>query len=152
MDESEEETPLTKFLTNRYVATVVTLALGYVLCLGGYQNVWALFGAANQMLAALVLLGVAVFLKATKRENKMVLVPMGVMLAVTFTAIVLNVVSNVQAYMNGTAVFLVNGLQLILAVFLIVLAVVVVVTCMKTLLKPKEKNSTTVGTAEKQAA
>ena len=152
MDESKEETPLTKFLTNRYVATVVTLALGYVLCLGGYQNVWALFGAANQMLAALVLLGVAVFLKATKRENKMVLVPMGVMLAVTFTAIVLNVVSNVQAYMNGTAVFLVNGLQLILAVFLIVLAVVVVVTCMKTLLKPKEKNNTTVSTAEKQAA
>ena len=82
----------------------------------------------------------------------MVLVPMGVMLAVTFTAIVLNVVSNVQAYMNGTAVFLVNGLQLILAVFLIVLAVVVVVTCMKTLLKPKEKNNTTVSTAEKQAA
>lgn len=140
MDEDEEQPAWKKFLTNRYVATVCTLVLGYALCLGGYQNVWALFGAANQMLAALVLLGIAVFLKATKRENKMVLVPMVIMLAVTFTAIILNVVNNVQAYMNGTAVFLVNGLQLILAVFLIILAVVVVVTCMKTLLKPKQQD------------
>ena len=140
MDEDEEQPAWKKFLTNRYVATVCTLVLGYALCLGGYQNVWALFGAANQMLAALVLLGIAVFLKATRRENKMVLVPMVIMLAVTFTAIILNVVNNVQAYMNGTAVFLVNGLQLILAVFLIILAVVVVVTCMKTLLKPKQQD------------
>ena len=141
MDESENQPAWRKVLTNRYVATVITLALGYVLCLGGYQNVWALFGAANQMLAALVLLGVAVFLKATRRENKMVLVPMCVMLAVTFTAITLNIVSNVRAYMNGTAVFLVNGLQLIVALFLVVLAVIVVVTLAKTLLKPAQSSA-----------
>ncbi|MDX8419163.1 carbon starvation protein A [Stecheria sp. CLA-KB-P133] len=132
----EEKMPAwRKLLTNRYVATTVTLVLGYVLCLGGYQNIWALFGAANQMLAALVLIGIAVFLKATNRKGWMLYAPMATMLAVTFTAIVLNVINNVKAYMVGTAVFLVNGMQLIMAVFLIVLGLVVAVTCIKTLVE-----------------
>ena len=59
--------------------------------------------------------------------------PMIFMFCVTFTAIVLNVITNVKAYMAGTAVFLVNGLQLIVAVFLVVLAVIVTVHCVKIL-------------------
>jgi carbon starvation protein len=87
------------------------------------------------MLAALVLIGIAVFLKATNRKGWMLYAPMATMLAVTFTAIVLNVINNVKAYMAGTAVFLVNGMQLIMAVFLIVLGLVVAVTCIKTLVE-----------------
>lgn len=124
-----------KFLTNKYVATVITLALGYVLCLGGYNKVWALFGAANQLLAALVLIGIAVFLKATGRKNWMLFIPMIMMFAVTMTAIALNVKGNIQKYMAGNATFLVNGMQLIVAVFLIALGILVAVTCVKTLIK-----------------
>lgn len=61
------------------------------------------------------------------------------MFCVTFTAIVLNVITNVKAYMAGTAVFLVNGLQLIVAVFLIVLAVIVAVHCVKILMSIGKK-------------
>ena len=135
-----------KFLTNKYVATAITLVLGYILCLGGYNNVWALFGAANQMLAALVLMGIAVFLKATGRKHKMLLVPMVIMFAVCLTAIVLNVVGNVQKYAAGKATFLVNGMQLIVAVFLIALSVIVAVTCVKKLIETKE------GSANSKAA
>lgn len=130
--------PLQKILTNQYFATVITLVLGYLLCLGGYQNVWSLFGAANQMLAALVLIGIAVFLKATNRQGAMLYVPMVVMFAVTFTAIVLNIIGNVQAFLNGSATFLVNGLQLIVAAFLIVLGIIVAVTCVKKLFTRSE--------------
>ena len=42
-----------KLLTNKYFATVITLFFGYLLTLGGYNNVWPLFGSANQLLAAL---------------------------------------------------------------------------------------------------
>lgn len=128
-----------KALTNPYVATVLTLVPGYVLCLGGYSNIWALFGSANQLLGALVLMSIAVFLKATGRKNKMLFVPIVFMFAVTLSAIFLNVKGNVTAYMNGTAVFLVNGMQLIVAVFLVVLAVIVAVTCIKTLVSTKAK-------------
>ncbi|WP_036611225.1 carbon starvation CstA family protein [Oribacterium sp. P6A1] len=133
-----------KLCLNQYFATTITLFFGYLLCLGGYANVWALFGSANQMLAALVLIGIAVFLKATGRNGKMLYVPMGIMLTVTFSAIILNIIGNVKALSAGTGTFLVNGLQLIVAAFLIVLGVLVAVTCIKKLLatKAEVKNDT----------
>lgn len=152
--DTAEETPAwRKLFTNRYFATVVTLVPGYILCLGGYQDVWALFGAANQLLAALVLIGIAVFLKATGRQNKMLYVPVVFMFAVTLTAIALNVIGNVQAFMNGTATFLVNGMQLIVAAFLIVLGVIVAVTCIRTLFgtKPAGDHKKTEKTAHSAA-
>ena len=130
-----------KILTNKYFATVITLFFGYLLCKGGYSNVWPLFGSANQMLAALVLIGVAVFLKATNRKHAMLYPPMLIMLAVTFTAIVLNVIGNVQKFQAGTATFLVEGLQLIVAVFLIVLGIIVAITCIKKLVLMKKENA-----------
>ena len=135
--ENENKSVLEKICTNQYFATVITLVLGYLLCLGGYENVWALFGSANQMLAALVLIGIAVFLKATGRQHKMLLPPMFIMFAVTFSAIILNVKGNIESFVNGKGTFLVNGLQLIVAAFLIVLGVLVLVTCLKTLIKTK---------------
>ena len=64
-----EKSPLEKVLINPVFATLITLFFGYILCLGGYQNIWALFGSANQMLGAVVLLGIAVFLRATNRKS-----------------------------------------------------------------------------------
>ena len=58
-------TPVQRVLTNKYFATVITLFFGYLLTLGGYNNVWPLFGSANQLLAALVLIALSVFLKTT---------------------------------------------------------------------------------------
>ena len=51
------------------------------------MSVWPLFGSANQLLSALVLTALAVFLKATGREGRMLWVPMGVMFCVTMTAL-----------------------------------------------------------------
>jgi carbon starvation protein len=133
MSDEENMPTWRKVFTNQYFATAVTLVAGYVLCLGGYSNVWALFGSANQLLGALVLMSIAVFMKATHRKSWMFYLPMLFMFCVTFTAIVLNVITNVKAYMAGTAVFLVNGLQLIVALFLVVLAVIVAIHCIKIL-------------------
>ena len=80
--------PLQRVLTNKYFATVITLFFGYLLTLGGYNNVWPLFGSANQLLAALVLIALAVFLKTTGRTGWTLYIPMFAMLAVTFTALI----------------------------------------------------------------
>ena len=58
-----------KLLCNKYFATVVTLAFGYLLTQVGYSNIWPLFGSANQLLSALVLITLCVFLKVTGREQ-----------------------------------------------------------------------------------
>ena len=128
---------LHKVLTNKYFATVVTLVCGYLLTLGGYNNVWPLFGSANQLLAALVLIALAVFLKTTGRTGWTLYVPMFVMLAVTFTALIQKTIALVGNVVNGNATFLVDGLQLIVAVLLMVLGVMVAYSCLSKLFKTK---------------
>ena len=87
----EEMSGLQKVLTNKYFATVITLFFGYLLCLGGYMNVWPLFGAANQLCAALVFISLSVFLKVTGRQGWMLYVPMGFMFAATMSALAMSI-------------------------------------------------------------
>ncbi len=126
-------TPAQKVLTNKYFATVVTLFFGYLLTLGGYNNVWPLFGSANQLLAALVLIALSVFLKTTGRTGWTLYVPMFVMLVVTFTALVQKTIALVANISAGQATFLVDGLQLIVAILLMVLGVLVAFSCFRKL-------------------
>ena len=126
-------TPVQKVLTNKYFATVITLFFGYLLTLGGYNNVWPLFGSANQLLAALVLIALAVFLKTTGRTGWTLYFPMGMMLVVTFTALIQKTIALVKNVVAGQATFLVDGLQLIVAVLLMVLGVMVAYSCIRKL-------------------
>ena len=130
-----------KVLTNKYFATVITLFFGYLLTLGGYNNVWPLFGSANQLLAALVLIALAVFLKTTGRTGWTLYIPMFVMLAVTFTALVQKTIALVANMVNGSATFLVDGLQFIVAVLLMVLGVLVAFSCLKKLFSAKKEST-----------
>lgn len=131
-------TPIQRVLTNKYFATVITLFFGYLLTLGGYNNVWPLFGSANQLLAAMVLIAIAVFLKTTGRTGWTLYAPMFIMLAVTFTALVQKVIALVSNVVNGKATFLVDGLQLIVAAALMVLGVCVAYSCLKKLFTTKK--------------
>ncbi len=131
-------TPIQRVLTNKYFATVITLFFGYLLTLGGYNNVWPLFGSANQLLAAMVLIAIAVFLKTTGRTGWTLYAPMFIMLVVTFTALVQKVIALVSNVVNGKATFLVDGLQLIVAAALMVLGVCVAYSCLKKLFTTKK--------------
>ena len=126
-------TPVQRVLTNKYFATVITLFFGYLLTLGGYNNVWPLFGSANQLLAALVLIALSVFLKTTGRTGWTLYFPMGMMLVVTFTALIQKTVALVKNVASGQATFLVDGLQLIVAILLMVLGVMVAYSCIRKL-------------------
>ena len=67
----------------------------------GYANIWPLFGSANQLLSALVLITLCVFLKVTGRSNKMLFPPLIIMLCVTFTALVQRLLAMVKAICCG---------------------------------------------------
>jgi len=122
-----------RLCTNKYFATIITLGLGYVLCLGGYMNVWPLFGAANQLLCALVLIAMTVFLKVTGRKGWMLYAPMLGMFAVTLTALLQSLLGSVNKLLNGGFVFMIDGLQLLLALALLFLALSVAVNCTRKL-------------------
>ena len=112
-------------LVNKYVATLVTVGLGMSLGFGGYAKIWPLFGAANQLLAALALLAVACWLQNLARCNGMFLLPMLFMLLVTLSALVLGIVAQGRALLAGTG-GAVAALQLVIAVLLLALSLVLV--------------------------
>ncbi|MCI8564444.1 MAG: carbon starvation protein A [Lachnospiraceae bacterium] len=132
MDDNKEMGAVEKVCSNKWFATVITLALSFLLAKAGYESIWPLFGSANQMLSALALVSCAVFLKKTKRQGIMLWGPMFIMLAVTFTAIVLKIkdllVSLSGQFVSGDAV------QLVFAVLLLGLGIMVAVEGLKKLL------------------
>ena len=132
-----------KLLCNTYFATIITLAGGFVLTRIGYSNIWPLFGSANQLLSALVLVTLCVFLKVTGRSNKMLFPPLVIMLCVTFTALVQRLIALVKAYQAGSATFLVEGLQLILAVLLIALGLTIVINSLRAYAAARKNSETT---------
>ena len=141
-----------KLFCNVYFSTFITLAFGFLLTQIGYANIWPLFGSANQLLSALVLATLCVFLKVTGRNNKMLFPPLVIMLCVTFTALVQRLIAMVKAIAAAAsttipagettwgAVFIANGLQLILAILLIVLGLNIVFHSVKSY-KTSEKGS-----------
>ena len=152
VDDMEHAEGWRKLLCNTYFSTIVTLVCGFILTKIGYANIWPLFGSANQLLSALVILTLCVFLKVTGRSNKMLFPPLIIMLCVTFTALVQRTIAMVKAIKLAASVtipagqtswgsvFIANGLQLIIAILLIVLGVIIVVNSVKSYAK-SEKNS-----------
>lgn len=127
-------------LTNKYFATAVTLTGGYLLSLGGYNNIWPLFGSANQLLAAMVLIALSVFLKVTGRKGMMLYVPMGFMLLVTMTSLGISIYTIcMKLFVTGGFVFLTDGLQLFFAVMLVALGLMIAFCSGKRLLGKNEK-------------
>lgn len=125
--DDENMEPWRKVLTNKYFSTILTLALAYLLAKAGYANIWPLFGSANQLLSALALIAVAVYLKRTNRKGWMLWAPMVFMLAVTLTALVQKIIALAGAPTAG------NLLQLAFAVALFVLGVIVALQGLKKL-------------------
>lgn len=136
--EGQKKGPVAAFFSNTVVATVVTLLGGLALCQAGYMSIWPLFGSANQLLSALVLTALAVFLQSTGRKGWMLYIPMTVMFVVTMTALLMALFKVFAAMANGTFVFMVHGLQGLLAVALISLALLVVYHCVGRLLKGRQ--------------
>ena len=123
-------------LVNPWVATIITVVLGVGLGMTGYQLVWPLFGAANQLLAALGLLAVCAWLGNAGRNNKMFYVPMAFMMVVTLTSLALTVWAKIGLLAAGT-VDAATVLQLVIGVLLMVFAVILAVKGCKTIFGKK---------------
>ncbi len=139
VDRNENPSGILRFLTNKYTATVITLLGGYLLSLGGYNNIWPLFGSANQLLAAMVLIALSVFLKVTGRKGFMLYVPMTLMLIVKMTSLGMSIYNIcMKLFVNGGFVFMTDGLQLIVAILLVVLGLLIAFSSGRKLVeKPK---------------
>ena len=132
---------IAKVLANPLIATIISVVLGIGLGMTGYANIWALFGAANQLLAALGLMAVASWLGSVGRNNKMFYIPMIFMLVVTLTSLCFTIKSNLIGAMAGGEGTVWMWIRAIIAILLVVLAVILAIDSIKTIMKDAKKNA-----------
>ncbi len=112
------------------VGTLGTVALPFLLIFfsrpGSYLDYWTLFGASNQLLAALTLLSITVWLHQARKRIAFTLLPMLFVLVITLWSLSLLVLGNFRAA-NGLDIRLVNGVAslalICLAIYLVITAV-----------------------------
>ncbi len=114
-----------KLLAHPLFGTLFMVIIGCVL--GGLKlsAIWALFGAANQLLAGIALLAVCAWLGEVGKNNKMFYIPMVFMLCATLTSLVITIIKKFGVIGGGEAVWG-DWFQLVFALAMAVLAVILV--------------------------
>lgn len=129
---------LTNMKVEKYTATVIAIAAAMALLLTeahgptgnvipAWAAIWPIFGASNQLVAALVLLAVGVWVaKGLKKNNRFLMVPMWFMLVTTVAALGIMIKDN-MAYDKP------NYILVVPSVILLVLALLMVFESLKAL-------------------
>jgi carbon starvation protein len=139
----ENVTGAKKILANPWVGTIITVALGIYLAIGGYAKIWPLFGAANQLLAGLALLAVAAWLGNAGKNNRMFIIPMIFMLIATITSLCITFFQRVTAISSGAADSG-NFLQTIFSALLVILSITLIIEGIQTFAKQAKGHKTGV--------
>jgi len=110
---------VSRFFANRFLATVVVVVLaGYLALSGKSLEIWPVFGASNQLLAALTLLVITLLLIRTKGRYIVTLIPMAFMMVVCLWALVSLFMANLKA---GNKVLMVSTAFLVAMAVLLML-------------------------------
>jgi len=137
-DQKQENNLWTKILKNKVASSVFTLVPAFLLSRMGYEIIWPLFGAANQLLAALTLIACTLFFNKTGRRIFMLIVPTVIMLAVTYTSLSLSIRNKILLFLDGKFNPAVDGIQILIAILLLVLGILVAVSCAVKLLNKND--------------
>jgi carbon starvation protein len=106
---------------NRYISTFIVVLLSLLLLGSGeFTTLWPIFGSANQLLAALALLTIAVWLIKKNIPATFVTIPMFFMFTVTLASLGLFAWKNYEE--KGYVLAVIAALLFVLALALIYLA------------------------------
>ena len=144
----EDLTGAAKFFTTPIVSTLIMVIIGCGMGFLGLNQIWGVFGAANQLLAAIAMLAVCTWLGKIGRNNKMFYFPMCFMLIATITALCSTIIAKAKGIFSGSFAAKIaeaiaagekydplwgHWFQMIWSIVLVVLAVVLAVMSVKTL-------------------
>ncbi|MBN8047859.1 carbon starvation CstA family protein [Paraclostridium bifermentans] len=117
-------------LSNMYVSTTITVVCSGLLAVMGYEKIWPIFGSANQLLAAIALMAIAIWLANSNKSFKEFIIPIIFMFIVTIVSLCFNIKANIG----------VNYALVIIAVLLLVLAIILIKEAIMFIKKEKIKN------------
>ncbi|OGC05487.1 hypothetical protein A3H38_05850 [candidate division WOR-1 bacterium RIFCSPLOWO2_02_FULL_46_20] len=102
-----------KIFKNKYISTLTVVLAALWLALGSWTALWPVFGAANQLIAALVLLLASVYLFQKNRPTLYTFVPAIFMIITTIAALIYQMIGFFQA--NNYLLFSLTIVLLVLA-------------------------------------
>jgi carbon starvation protein len=122
---------------NGFVATLIAALITLLIIeTGWWQYLWVLFGGANQLLASLALMIGSLYLLSQGKKATFTLIPMWFMFITTIAALVYtsyNLLSKVVAGQAKGAALVGNTLMGLVALFLVVLAILLLADGLKAL-------------------
>lgn len=125
---NDKEASEKNILSNKYVSTIITVGCSGLLAVMGYEKIWPIFGSANQLLAAIALMAIAIWLYNTKRGCKEFIIPIVFMFIVTIVSLIFNIKANIG----------VNYPLVLIAVALLILALILIKEAISFLKNKKE--------------
>ncbi|MCD6412576.1 MAG: carbon starvation protein A [Elusimicrobia bacterium] len=109
-----------KFLKNNVLMTVIIVIFAYWLSTGPQARIWPIFGASNQLIAALVLLVTTAYLFSKNKPTLFVLIPGIFMLVTTIAALGVEMAKN---FGRSWLLFGIAVVLMIMAVFVLIEAI-----------------------------
>lgn len=136
----DELTGARKFFSHPFVSTLIMVIIGCGMGFMGLNQIWGVFGAANQLLAGIAMLAVAAWLGNIGKNNKMFFVPMVFMLCATITSLTMTIIAKIKLIAAAGAAWG-DWFQMIWSIGLIVLAVILVVEGVQVMTKKEKKQA-----------
>lgn len=121
---------ITDYKTNKYVATIIAVAIALVLVyfktqgadgkpIPAWQIIWPVFGASNQLVAALAILGVAMWIiRGLKKKATFLLIPFWFMLVTSMAGIVIEIRATLASGSPNYILAVISVVLLILALLM----------------------------------
>ncbi len=109
--------PPLRFMKNMFLNTAVVIGFATYLALGPWQKIWQVFGASNQLVAAVALLVVSMWLLLKKKSTIYTLLPAVFMLLVTISALISQFLKFLSA--RDIVLSLISGLLIVLSLFIV---------------------------------
>ena len=129
-----------KFFSTPIVSTLIMVVIGCGMGFLGLSQIWGVFGAANQLLAGIAMLAVCTWLGKVGKNNKMFYFPMCFMLVATITSLCMTIKKEIGVITAGGAPWG-DWYVCIWSTLLVVLAVILAVTAVKTLSNQGKKQA-----------
>ncbi len=121
---------ITNYKVNKYVATIIAVAIALVLVyvkakgpdgnpIPAWQVIWPVFGASNQLVAALAILGIAMWIiRGLKKKATFLLIPFWFMLVTSMAGIVIEIKATLMSGHPNYILATISALLLVLALLM----------------------------------
>jgi carbon starvation protein len=131
--------PNSRLINNRITGTAIVILPSLWLAISNdYKTIWKMFGASNQLIAAIALITISAYLSSRRKTSLLTLFPALFMTITTLAALLWNLFNPKAGYLRASSLNLTLG---IISCILIILALFVFAGSIRTIFSSREQRA-----------